>query len=129
MEENVFRLDVAVDDAVAVGVVERTRYFDSDPYRVVHRQLLLPADPVADRLALDVRHHVEEETVRFPAVEEREDMRMLQIGSSGDLGKEPLGADDRGQFGPQHLDRHAAVVPDVLRQVDGGHAALPELPL
>ena len=46
-----------------------------------------------------------------------------------DLGEESLGADDRGQFRPQHLDRDAAVVPDVLGQVDGGHAALPELAL
>ena len=43
--------------------------------------------------------------------------------------EEPLGADDGGQFRPQHLDRHAAVVLDVLGQVDGGHAALAELAL
>ena len=118
-----------MDHALAVGVVERTRDLDGDPHRVGHRQLLLPADPVADRLALDIRHHVEEEAVGLAAVEKGEDVRMLKIGGGRDLGEEPLGADDGGQFGPQHLDRHAAIVPDVLRQVHGGHAALAELTL
>ena len=129
VQQDVLGLDVAVDDAVAVGVVERGGHFHRDPDRVVHRQLLLAADPVADRLALDIRHHVEEEAVGLPAVEERQDVRMLEVRGRRDLGKEPLGADDRRQLGPEHLDRHAPVVPDVLRQVDGGHAALAELPL
>mgnify|MGYP003471267922 CR=1 FL=1 len=46
-----------------------------------------------------------------------------------DLGEKPLGADDRGQLGPQHFHRHLAVVLQVLRQVDGGHPALAELAL
>ena len=54
---------------------------------------------------------------------------MLEVGGGLDLGEEPLGADHGGQLGPQHLDRHLAVVPEVLRQVDGGHAARAELAL
>jgi hypothetical protein len=37
--------------------------------------------------------------------------------------REALGAQDRGQFGPQHLERDLAVVPHVVRQIDCGHAA------
>ena len=48
---------------------------------------------------------------------------MLQIGRELDLGQEPLGADHGGELGAQHLERHAAIVADVLRQVDGRHAA------
>ena len=54
---------------------------------------------------------------------------MLQRRRGGDLLHEPLGAQDRGQFGLQDLERHLALVLEVLGQVDGGHAALAELPL
>ena len=54
---------------------------------------------------------------------------MLEVGGRLDLAQEPLGADDRGEFGPQHLDCHLAVVLEVLGQVHGGHAALAELAL
>ena len=54
---------------------------------------------------------------------------MLQRGDRLDLAEEPLGADHRGQLGPQHLDRDLAPVLEVLGEVDGGHAALAELAL
>ena len=54
---------------------------------------------------------------------------MLQVGGGLDLAQEPLGADDGGQLGPQHLERHLAVVLQVLGQVHRGHAARAELPL
>ena len=38
MQENVLGLDVAVDDAVAVRVVERARDFGRDAHRVVDRE-------------------------------------------------------------------------------------------
>ena len=56
-------------------------------------------------------------------------MRVLQGGDRLDLAEEPLGADDRGELRPQHLDRDLAIVLEVLGQIDGGHAALAELPL
>ena len=41
--------------------------------------------------------------------------------------QEPLGAERRRQLGPQHLHRHRPPVPRVLRQVDHGHPAHPQL--
>ena len=43
--------------------------------------------------------------------------------------QEPLGAEHRGELGPQHLERDLAVVPEVVREVDGRHAAGAELAL
>ena len=43
--------------------------------------------------------------------------------------QEPLGAEDRGQLGLQHLDGDLAVVLAVVGEVDGRHAALAELTL
>ena len=54
---------------------------------------------------------------------------MLEVGGDLDLGQEPLGAEHGGQLGAQHLERDLAVVPQVVREVDGGHAARAELAL
>ena len=54
---------------------------------------------------------------------QRKNVRMLQIRSGLDLGKEPLGADDRGKLRPQNLYRHSAIVFDILREVDRRHSA------
>jgi hypothetical protein len=54
---------------------------------------------------------------------------VLQVGGQLDLGQEALGPDHGGQLGPEHLERHPPVVPQVLGQVDGGHAAGADLPV
>ena len=54
---------------------------------------------------------------------------MLQRRRGLDLHHEPFGADDGGELGLEDLERHLAVVLQVLREVDRGHAALAQLPL
>jgi len=54
---------------------------------------------------------------------------VLQIRRRLDFDQEPLGADDGGEFWPEHLQRDFAGVLQILGQVDGGHAALAELAL
>ena len=129
VQQDVLGLDVAVDDALAVGVVEGAGHLARNPHRIGDRQLLLAGQPVAKRLPLDVRHDVVEEAVGRPAVVQRQDVRVLQVGRGRNLGDEPLGADDGGQLGAQHLDGHLALVLEVLGQVHRGHAAGPELAL
>ena len=129
VQQDVLRLDVPVHHAVAVGVVERRGDLGGDPHRVGHGELLLPVHPVAQRLPLDERHDVEEVAVGLARVEQRQDVRVLQVGRELDLGQEPLGADDRGELGPKHLERHPPVVADVLGEVDGGHPAGADLPV
>ena len=121
--------DIAVDHPAAMRIVERAGDLVGDPDRVGDRQLLLARQPVAERLPVDVRHDVEEKGVGRPRIEERQDVRMLQVRRGLDLGEEPLGADHGGQFRPQHLDGNPAVVPQVLREVDRCHAAGTQLPL
>ncbi len=129
VQQDVLGLDVAVDDAVAVGVVERVRDLAGDPNGLVHRELLLAREPSAKALALDVRHDIENEAVGLARVEQSEDVGVLQVGGGLDLGEEPLGAEDRGQLGAEHLERDLAVVAEVVGEVDGGHAALAQLAL
>ncbi len=54
---------------------------------------------------------------------------MLQVGRGLDLGQEPVGPDQRRQLRTEHLDCHLAIVPEVIGQVHGRHATVPQLPL
>ena len=48
---------------------------------------------------------------------------MLQVGRRPDFGQEPAATDDRGQLRSQHLERHFPIVPQIVGEVDGRHAA------
>jgi len=52
------RLDVAMNDAVAVRVVERGSNLSRDSNRISNPELLLAIEPVAECFSFDVRHHV-----------------------------------------------------------------------
>ena len=54
---------------------------------------------------------------------------MLEPGGELDLALEALGAEAGGELGMEHLERDRPVVPEVLREVDRGHAPAPELAL
>jgi hypothetical protein len=56
-------------------------------------------------------------------------MRVLEPGYRFDLALEALGPECPGQLGVQHLERHRALVPEVVGQENGGHAAPPKLAL
>ena len=129
VQQDVLGLDVAVDDVVAVGVVERVRHLAGDPHRVVDGELLLVGEPVAQRFAFDVGHDVVEEAVHLPGIDEAEDVRVLEIGGDLDLFEEAVGADDGGELGAEHLEGDLAVVLQVVGQVNGRHAAVAEFAL
>ena len=92
MEEDVLGLDVAMDYAVAVGVVEGVGHFGGDPDRLVDAELGFAVELGAEGLALDVGHHVVEEAVGGAGVEQGQDVRMLKCCGRGDLLHEPLRA-------------------------------------
>ena len=54
---------------------------------------------------------------------------MLQIGGELDFLKEPLGAENGAEFRAEHFERDETVVPEVLGQVDRGHASRAQLPI
>ena len=78
--------------------------------RVGDRELPLAVEPVAQRLALDERHHIEQQAVGLARVEQRQDVRVLQVRGDLDLREEALGAEHGGELGVQHLDGDLAVV-------------------
>jgi hypothetical protein len=129
VQQDVLGLDVAMDHVVAVRVVQRRGDFGCDPERVADGKLLFPGDAVAQGLPLDEGHHVEQIRFRLARVEQRQDVRVLEVGGELDLGQKPLGPDHGGELGPKHLERDAAVVPEVVREVNGRHAAGTDLPV
>src|SRR5512146_511620 len=67
-EENVFGFDVAVQDIMAVRIVERVGYLARDLESVFNRELSLAIEALTERFALDVRDHVVEEAFGFARV-------------------------------------------------------------
>jgi hypothetical protein len=56
-------------------------------------------------------------------------VRMLEMRRRANLGQEPRPPDDRGELGVQHLDGDVPIVPEVVSEVHGGHAARAQDPL
>jgi hypothetical protein len=126
-QEDVLRLDVAMDDPTAVRVVEGVRHFTRDAQRFVDGQLSLALQPIAQRFSLDVRHREPEIACRFARVVYRQDVRMLQARREHDFLLEAFGAERRRDFGVQHLERHRPVVLEVVGKIDGRHPATTQL--
>ena len=116
-------------DAGAVGVGQRLRALAGDADRVGHAQPLLAAEPLAQRLAPDVRHGVPELAVGLARVVDRADVRVLQAGGRRDLAAEALGVDRERDVAAEQLEGDRTVVPEVEREVHRGHAAAAQLAL
>src|SRR5437868_1442976 len=116
-----------MDDMVAVCVVERAgdrrRYAES----FADWELLLTVEAVAKRFALDERHDVEERSVRrLSRVEERKEIRVLEVRGDADLGEKPLDAHDRGKLWVENLQCDLSVVLEVAREIA---VAMPPAPI
>src|SRR5256886_766181 len=80
VQQHVVGLDVAVDHAMAMGVIERAGNLDGDPDGVRDGKLDFPGEAATERFALDVRHDVEHGAIDLPGIEQGEDVGMLQVG-------------------------------------------------
>jgi hypothetical protein len=129
LEQNVFRLDVAVNHAEAVGIAEGVRDFAGDRDGIGNRELPFALESRPQRLAGDERHHVVQQPARIAAVEQRQDVRMLEARRRSDLTQKAVGTEDRAELGVQHLDGDVPIVPGVVREVDRGHTPGTELAL
>ena len=89
----------------------------------------MPGEPSAQRLPLDVWHHVVQKPARFTRIVHRQDVGVLEPGDKLDLPEEPLGAERVRQLGMEHLERDGTVVLEVVSEADRGHPALAELAL
>ncbi len=129
-QEDVLRLDVAVNHAVLVRIVEGARDLPRDPERILERQLLDSAQPIAQALAFHVGHGEPEQPGGRPAgVMDGEDVRVLELGDELDFSAEALRSKRRGEVGVEHLHGDSPMVLGVEREKYRGHATAPELTL
>ena len=126
-EQHVVGLDVAVNDAVRVGVAQRVGHVAQDPHGLGHRQLAVAPEPRAERLAFDERHGVVEQVARLAGGEQRDDVRMLERRGQLDLAAEPVQAHAGREFRRQHLDHDLPAELRLLRHEHPAHGTAAEL--
>jgi hypothetical protein len=125
-EEDVARFEVAVDDPLAVRLVERIGDLTGDVERLFDRQRTF-VEPLAQRFPVEVLHHQVRRAVSVADVVEGADVRVVQRGDALRLAIEPrLELGIVGQPSRQDLDGDGALEPRVAGLVDLAHAACPE---
>ena len=128
VDDDVVRLDVAVDDAVAVRVPERGEDLTCIRNRDRDRARPPRPDELFERASLHVLHDDEVRAVRLTSVVDRDDVRMREPGGMRRLAAEALDELLVVRVAVvQDLDRDAPAQLLVLREVDVGHAAAAEL--
>ena len=126
-DHDVGGLDVAVNDAARVAVVEGLGDLDADVHDLAEAQRLV-ADQAQQGRPADERHDEEERALVAAEVVDRHDRRVIHLGDDLRLALEAL-LELRGQVARgDELDGDLAVEQRVARAVDDAHAAAPELP-
>ena len=129
LQQDVFWLDVAVNDAGSVCCTQRIGDFACDRDSVTDRQLSFPLEPCTERFTRDVWHDVVKQSVGIAGVEEWQDVRMLQTSGRANLGEESLASQRGTEIGMENFDRYVAAVPEIVREVYRRHPTLAKLTL
>jgi hypothetical protein len=124
--DDVRRLEVAVDDAVLVRVMDAARHLLDQREDRAKLNALLEQEP-AERLPLDELHDEEHPTAFLARVIDRDKVRVRQAGRRLRLALEPPAHRlVRRRHLLHHLEGHRAIQIAVDRAVDDGHRALAE---
>ena len=126
-EQDVLRLDVAVDDPLAVRVPQRLRHLAHQAHGVHGGERAVAAEAVAQTLALHVGHREPEHAVGVARVVHREYVGVLQAGGEADLATESLRSHRVRELRVEHLEGDGPVVSEIAGQVDRSHPAAAEL--
>ena len=108
-------------------VVERLGDVGGEAHGFVDRELLLPLEALPQRFAFHIGHHVVDQAAGLAGIEQRQDMRVLQVGGDPDLTQEAIDPEHGGELGAQHLHGDVTVVLEIPGAVHGRHAAGAEL--
>ncbi|GAA1558000.1 hypothetical protein GCM10009678_46220 [Actinomadura kijaniata] len=128
-DQDVLRLDVAVQHVGLVRGGQRARHLDADPQHLGDRQRALPLQAVGERAVLEVLHRdVGAAGPGGPGVQHRHDVGMARQ-PAGDLAFALEAAQGGVVHGAdrQHLQRHHAVQAFLVRAVDDAEPALADL--
>ncbi len=129
-QQDVVRLDVAVDYAARMGVGEGARHLRQQPPRLRDGHPGIPGQTPRQRVAVDVRHDEEHQSLTLVDREDRNNVGMRQLRGGLGLTQKPranVGA--KRQLRRQDFDRDRPLEPAVSRQVHDPHPAAPDLPV
>ncbi len=119
IQQDVSGLEVAVDDAALVGVVDCSSECGNQP-----RRLLRGAPEASQRAPLDQLHAEIGVPLELADLVNRHDPGMVEMGRRFALGAEAQRLIGRGHLPrQQHLEGHGAVKFDLPRPVDDAHAS------
>ena len=129
-DQDVRRLDVAMDEAEPVGHVERISHLAEQAQRPLVADGLGRVDQLAQVVALDVLHGEEENIVLLARAVDRDDVRMLETRRQLRLEEEtPPEAIVPCEVASDDLDRGLAMQMRVLGEIDRTHRTVTEQPL
>ena len=129
VEQNVLRLDISMDHAMSVGVVERARDLPRNRESFFQPKLLFAGELRPKRFPTHERQDVPDEAVVRAGLDQGEDVRMIELRADADLLEEALGAKHRCEIRPEDLECHLAIVLQVLGEIDRSHPARTEFAL
>src|SRR5918994_1634365 len=129
LQQDIFRLHVTMDYSLLMSVGERVGRLAGDPERLGDWQTELAEKTLPQGLPFHERHDIVQKAIRRARVEQRQNVRVLEMGDDPDLTEESLGTQRGGELGAEDFERDLAIVAQVAGEVDGGHAALSQLTL
>jgi hypothetical protein len=109
LEKDVLRLDVAVDHACAVRAREGIGCLGEDPDCGPDGECWLALESLAERFTFDVGRDVVKDALPRAGGEDREDVRVLEMGGERNLALEPGRAHLARQLRRQHFHHDPAV--------------------
>src|SRR6266704_2203814 len=122
-EQDVGGLQVAVDDAGLVGVLERVDDLAGQARRLRRRERAVAVQHVAQGGPVDQLHDDVVHALLLAGVVQRDDIGVREAGRvDGLLVETPTQASVRGQVGMQHLDHHVSTEDAVVTAPDARHA-------
>lgn len=126
IEEQVFRLDIPMEDALLVGVLEGLANFRDDGERFTGREAAR-AHRLAEIQAIDILHNKIIEPTGLAEIMHCDDVRMVQFGQKARFAIETLGEMRVGRecFG-QKFERDDPVQARLTRFEDKAHATTPD---
>lgn len=128
-EEDVVRLDVAVHNAVRMGVLQSPRDVAQDGHRLGQAHCAIAREAGPERLALDERHRVVRQAVGFARRQHGHDVWVLEARRDLDFAPETFGTDLCGELRRQHLYDDLAAERGFFGDEDLGHPAAAEFTL